>query len=352
MPQSRSRLLLAILPLFAAALVAFACNGDSSDDGPQSETASDGITIATLTPQPEVGSSPQATLEAVAEPSATPEPPTPTLEAEPPSAVPTGLEFSPPQLRQGGYSVVYLYEPATNATLSFGGLQYPMLPDGDRWWAVVGIGAFAEPGLAPLSVAYTPADGGDVQSIAQSIEIVDHDYPVENIDLDPQTSALLDPDIVNNELAIRAGVLSGFTADKMWSGPFVRPAEGQISSIYGVARSYNNGPVSSYHHGTDFVGEIGAPVYAAGSGTVVFAQELQVRGNTVMIDHGAGLFTSYNHLSAINVVEGEQVTAGQLIGAIGSTGLVTGPHLHWEVVLRTVEVDGELWLEGVPVGPQ
>jgi murein DD-endopeptidase MepM/ murein hydrolase activator NlpD len=227
-----------------------------------------------------------------------------------------------------------------------------MLPDGDRWWAVVGIGAFAEPGLAPLSVAYTPADGGDVQSIAQSIEIVDHDYPVENINLDPQTSALLDPDIVNNELAIRAGVLSGFTADKMWSGPFVRPAEGQISSIYGVARSYNNGPVSSYHHGTDFVGEIGAPVYAAGSGTVVFAQELQVRGNTVMIDHGAGLFTSYNHLSAINVVEGEQVTAGQLIGAIGSTGLVTGPHLHWEVVLRTVEVDGELWLEGVPVGPQ
>ncbi len=336
--------------LLLLAVFLAACIGDSSDsaDGPAAGS-SEGIQIATLTPTAESQAQPVAPGSATSQPSQTPAPESPT--PQPPSAVLTGLSFQPPLIRQGGFSLVYLHEAAINATVSFGGLQFPMLQDGDRWWAIVGVGAFAEPGLAPLSVAYTPADGGEVVSIARSLEIVAHDYPIENIDLDPATSALLDPDIVANELAIRAGVLSGFTASKMWSGAFIRPAEGAISSIYGVARSYNNGPVSSYHHGTDFVGSIGDPVFTAAGGVVVFAAELQVRGNTVMIDHGAGVFTAYNHLSALNVSQGEPLAAGQLIGAIGSTGLVTGPHLHWEVVVRNVEIDGELWLEGAAIGP-
>ena len=348
-PRSRNPVLAGLLLTFAVVLAA--CSGSSSGAAPgASSSSADGIQIATLTP-----TSPE--LQAPASPSVEPSQPAATATAESvtptpesPSAVLTGLAFQPPVMRQGGFSVVFLHEAALNATLSFGGLQFPMLQDDDSWWAVIGVGAFAEPGLAPLSVAYTPADGGDIVSIAQSIEIVSRDYPVENINLDAETAALLDPDIVNNELAIRAGVLSGYTARQMWSGAFVRPTEGVVSSIYGVARSYNNGPVTSYHHGTDFVGEIGDPVVAAADGVVVFAAELQVRGNTVMIDHGAGVFTAYNHLSALNVAVGEVVTAGQLIGAIGSTGLVTGPHLHWEVVTRNVEVDGELWLEGA-VGP-
>jgi murein DD-endopeptidase MepM/ murein hydrolase activator NlpD len=353
MTHPRSQTLASVAPLLLVVALLSACFGGSSASSkpaPAGDGDGDGgIVIATLTPAAEA-SQPSPTPSASTAPATpTPEPEAPT--PQPPSAVLTGLSLQPPQLRQGGYSVVYLHEAAANATLSFGGLQYPMLPDGDRWWAVIGIGAFAEPGLAPLSVAYTPADGGDVVSIAQSIEIVDHEYPVENINLDPETSALLDPEILNNELAVRAGVLSGYTAAKLWSGPFSRPAEGPLSSIYGVARSYNNGPVSGYHHGTDFAGDIGDPIYAAAGGVVVFAQELRVRGNTIMIDHGAGLFTAYNHLSAFNVTEGETVTAGQLIGALGSTGLVTGPHLHWEVVVRSVEVDGELWLEGNSVGP-
>ncbi len=349
-PPRLLRLTSATALLVLAAFLA-ACTGDASNaaSGPHASVTSDRIQIATLTPAAGAGQPPVARDAATLAPSATPalESPTP----QPPSAIPAGLSLQPPLIRQGGFSLVYLHEAALNATVSFGWLQFPMLHDGDRWWAIVGVGAFAEPGLAPLSVAYTPAGGGEVVSIVRSIEIVAHDYRVENIDLDPAVSALLDPDIVANELAIRASVLSGYTASKMWSGAFVRPAGGEISSIYGVARSYNNGPVSSYHHGTDFVGSIGDPVFAVSAGVVVFAAELQVRGNTVMIDHGAGVFTAYNHLSALTVAQGEPVTAGQLIGAIGSTGLVTGPHLHWEVVVRNVEIDGELWLEGAAIGP-
>jgi hypothetical protein len=348
MHSPRTLILSVLLPLVA---VLAACNGGSSPPA-TSDDASGGILIATLTPTTTLLSSAPEIVTPAPTPTAEPSvEPTPSPTPEPPSAVPAGISLQPPQMRQGGFSVVYLNDPADNATLSFGGLQFPMLRDGDRWWAIVGVGAFAEPGLAPLSVAYTPAGETETVSIAHSIEIVAHEYPVENIILDPETSALLDPDIVNNELAIRAAVLTGYTTSQEWSGPFARPADGIISSIYGVARSYNNGPVSSYHHGTDFAGDIGDPVYAAAGGIVVFAQELQVRGNSVMIDHGAGLFTAYNHLSAITVIEGEVVTPGQIIGAIGSTGLVTGPHLHWEVVLRGVEVDGELFLTGADIGP-
>ncbi len=257
-------------------------------------------------------------------------------------------------MAQGGFAIVYLDDPAANATVSFGGSQSPMLKSesqsGERWWALIGVGAFAEPGLAPVSVAYTPAEGGDPRSITQSILIVASEYSVENIVLDAETSALLDPDILAAELAQRAAILSGFTVQKFWNGAFQRPADGAISSEYGIGRSYNGGPVGGYHHGTDFVGGIGDPVFAASSGRVVFTGEFRIRGNAIIIDHGAGLFTAYHHLSGIAVTEGQLVLPGQVIGAIGSTGLVTGPHLHWELVVRTVEVDGELWL-GAEVGP-
>jgi murein DD-endopeptidase MepM/ murein hydrolase activator NlpD len=108
--------------------------------------------------------------------------------------------------------------------------------------------------------------------------------------------------------------------------------------------------VTSYHTGTDFVGDTGAPITAAAAGRVAFAGELRVRGGSVMIDHGAGVFSAYHHLSRIDMAEGQSVTRGQSVGAMGATGLVTGPHLHWEVVVRGVEVDGGLWLEGREIG--
>jgi len=270
----------------------------------------------------------------------------------PPSPTPArGLQFDPPQVSQGGVAVVYLYEDAASATATFGGRQYPMLRDGNRWWAIIGVGALANTGLAPVSVAYTPAGGGEPRSVVQSITITDREFPVEHVELSPETASLLAPDIVQAELAKRAAIFSGYTLQRMWTGPFQAPSSGMLTDHYGVGRSYNNGPVTDYHRGTDFAGEIGAPVYAAATGRVVFTGELKVRGNTVIIDHGAGVFTAYHHLSAIDVQEGELVTAGRQIGAIGSTGLVTGPHLHWEVVVRGVEVDGEAWLKGTKIGP-
>jgi murein DD-endopeptidase MepM/ murein hydrolase activator NlpD len=226
-----------------------------------------------------------------------------------------------------------------------------MLHDGSRWWAIVGVGALVQPGLHPISIVYTPSGRDGPASVVHSVTVVDRDFAIERIDLSPAASALLAPEIVNAEITQRASIFSGFTAQRMWSGPFVLPSRAPLSDVYGVGRSYNGAPVVDYHRGTDFAGQIGDPVVSSARGRVVFAGELRVRGNAVMIDHGAGVFTAYHHLSEIAVAPGQTVNAGDRVGAVGSTGLATGPHLHWEVIVRGVEVDGELWLTGQEIGP-
>ncbi len=89
----------------------------------------------------------------------------------------------------------------------------------------------------------------------------------------------------------------------------------------------------------------GTPVIAANTGRVAFAGDLTVRGRSVILDHGAGVFSAYHHLSEIDVVEGQLVNKGDLIGAVGQTGLAEGPHLHWEIVVHGVEVDALLWTQ-------
>jgi murein DD-endopeptidase MepM/ murein hydrolase activator NlpD len=131
----------------------------------------------------------------------------------------------------------------------------------------------------------------------------------------------------------------------------LRPSTAAIGDVYGTGRSYNGAPVTDYHRGLDFVSREGDPLTAAAAGRVAFAGELKVRGNSVIVDHGAGVFTAYHHLSRIEVAQGQSIAAGQQVGLCGSTGLVTGPHLHWEVTVRGVEVDGELWLKGQEIGP-
>jgi len=128
--------------------------------------------------------------------------------------------------------------------------------------------------------------------------------------------------------------------EQLWSGTMVRPVDGgRISSSFGRYRTYSDGK-KSHHTGTDIAAPTGTPVLAAGAGEVRFAGEQAIFGNVVIVNHGQGLSTSYNHLSAIHVAEGQRVTAGEHIGDVGTTGQSTGPHLHWGAVLGGTAVDG------------
>ena len=115
---------------------------------------------------------------------------------------------------------------------------------------------------------------------------------------------------------------------RMWKLPFLRPASGRITSPFGTARVFN-GQVKSRHTGLDYGGGTGAPVKAANDGVVALVDSFYLGGNCIYLDHGAGMITAYLHLSKWYVKAGQSVKKGQLIGRIGATGRVTGPHLHF-----------------------
>jgi len=138
------------------------------------------------------------------------------------------------------------------------------------------------------------------------------------------------------------------TPQKLWQGAFLRPNDGEVSSVYGVRRYYNGEFAEDYYHrGVDYAGGYGSPVIAPANGYVrvvgTVAQGFRLHGNTVGLDHGQGVVSIYLHLSKIYVKEGDFVTAGQTIGAVGATGAVTGPHLHWGLYVNGEAIDPVAW---------
>jgi hypothetical protein len=125
---------------------------------------------------------------------------------------------------------------------------------------------------------------------------------------------------------------------RLWQGPFRLPRASRITSAFGAARVYN-GEVRSRHLGTDFAGAVGTPVLAAGRGVIALVADFYLAGKTVYIDHGQGLVTAYFHLSRADVTVGDTVAAGQHIGAVGQSGRVTGPHLHWVARFGAIAAD-------------
>jgi murein DD-endopeptidase MepM/ murein hydrolase activator NlpD len=126
--------------------------------------------------------------------------------------------------------------------------------------------------------------------------------------------------------------------ERLWALPFARPVAAEANSAFGT-RSVFNGAARSPHGGADFPSAAGTPVEAPNAGRVVIARDLYFSGNTVVIDHGLGLFTTFAHFSVIAVHEGDVVTRGQVVGRVGATGRVTGPHLHWAVRANGARVD-------------
>ena len=128
------------------------------------------------------------------------------------------------------------------------------------------------------------------------------------------------------------------TRDRLWGKAFVRPASGPLGSAFGLRRVFNKKPKSP-HAGVDIKAPAGAEVVAANHGKVVLARDLFFTGNTVIIDHGLGLYTVYAHLSRIDVEAGATVERAARIGLVGATGRATGPHLHFGVKLAGARVD-------------
>jgi murein DD-endopeptidase MepM/ murein hydrolase activator NlpD len=239
--------------------------------------------------------------------------------------------------------------PAQPVSLSGTLMDHPLhfFPVGDSSQvALQGIYALADPGVYPLHIDAALADGS-VQSFEQEVPAQAGSFLSETLTVDPET---IDPSITAPEDQWLAETTSPATPQKLWQGMFRLPVDNQdcIRSRYGTRRSYNNGAYHGFHSGVDFgVCSQTHPwdVYAPADGVIVYTGLKIVRGNVTIIDHGWGIYTALFHQSEIYVKAGDHVTAGQLIGKIGDTGRVTGPHLHWDLWVNGVQVNPLLWLE-------
>ncbi len=256
------------------------------------------------------------------------------------------MRVHPTSWTQGDTVSIYLETESDMAPLGQLGDQTLLFAPFDAGFvALAGIDAFTEPGLYTLQVETTDA-AGERQWFAQPVQILSAGFLTQSITLPESMSALLDPQVRAREDAFLAPFFEQFTPTRYWEGLWQRPVSTTVVTAgYGGARSYNGGPFDIYHTGTDFGGSTGTRIVAPANGIVVFAGPLQLRGNAVLIDHGLGVVTGYYHLDQITVAVGDAVIPGQEIGRGGSTGLSTGPHLHWDVRIHNVPVNGQQWLQ-------
>lgn len=216
------------------------------------------------------------------------------------------------------------------------------VPGDSGHFALVGLDAFTPPGNYTLTISNSAQI-----PFNQTVQIAPSDYVTQFVTLPETLNALLDPTVRSGEEAVLAPIFTQFTAERQWSGLLQTPVLSStfVTARYGDGRSYNGNSVISYHSGVDFAGGIGTPVVAPANGTVVFSDVLEVRGLTIILNHGQGVMTSYSHLSESFVTLGQAVTAGEPIGAVGSSGLSNGPHLHWELRIHNVPVNALQWTE-------
>jgi len=217
------------------------------------------------------------------------------------------------------------------------------------WHALAGIDLDTAPGKYDI-VIVARLDAGR-QSVVHQIAVSAKGFGVRRLTVDPKfvTPPASAIGRIEREQKRLAEALAVVSPERWWSGRFVVPVDGAPASNFGQRSIFNGQPRGS-HRGTDFSSPPGTPVRAPGRGRVVIAEDLYYSGNTVLVDHGLGLFSLLAHLARIDVRVGDLVESGSSVGAVGATGRVTGPHLHWTLRLGGAVVDplSLLALKGMP----
>jgi murein DD-endopeptidase MepM/ murein hydrolase activator NlpD len=225
-------------------------------------------------------------------------------------------------------------------SVKWSGHSVPFIRRGERWTTTVGVDLDSRPGAHAVDVTFRYSDGR-TRVHREPIEVRKGEYPTTEltvaerfVELSPEDQARAE-----REAAETSAIYDTFTPERLWDSGFVVPVEGATDGRNFGHRRVFNGQPRAPHSGADLRARTGTPILAANRGRVVLAKDLFYSGNAVFIDHGFGLYTTYLHLSKIDVAVGEIVEQGQRIGLAGATGRVTGPHLHWGVRLLDARVD-------------
>ncbi len=184
----------------------------------------------------------------------------------------------------------------------------------------------------------------------QEVEVAAYDYNIQYLTVDSKTEKETRSDAAYDEYdKSYTPVRNQSEPSRYYTESFVLPVKGRLTTEFGETRYVNGSPTSYRHLGLDIAAPAGTEVKAANRGKVVMAGSLKLTGNTIMIDHGEGLFSVYHHLKKITVKTGEIVERGQKIGTVGSTGFSTGPHLHFMISYHSINLEPGYFLVGQPI---
>lgn len=225
-------------------------------------------------------------------------------------------------------------------TVRWSGHDVPFVRRGDRWLAAVGVDLDSRPGDHAVDVTFAYEDGRK-RTVREPVTVRAEQYPTTELQVEERYVELAPEDQARaeREAAETSAIYDTFTPERYWSEPFQVPVQGaKDGRNFGHRRVFNGQPRSP-HSGADLRAGTGTPILAANRGRVVLAKDLFFSGNAVYLDHGHGLYTTYLHLSRIDVAVGDVVEQGEQLGLAGATGRVTGPHLHWGVRLLDARVD-------------
>lgn len=250
------------------------------------------------------------------------------------------LTLEPPVVDTGGVALLRWHgEPPSEAVARFNGRLYNLRSAPQGILALLGTDLELTPGNYPVEVTVVDSRC-KAESFHLRLEVRQAVRAEERLTLPPAKVTPTDPAVlkrIGEERALLADLFSRQLTPPLWES-FAHPVADPVGSPFGLRRILNGQPKSP-HAGVDFRSAAGTPVRAAARGTVAFAGDLFYTGQTVILDHGEGLFSLYAHLQTINCSRGQLLDAGTVLGRVGSTGRSSGPHLHWGVKLRGDRVD-------------
>lgn len=251
---------------------------------------------------------------------------------------------------QGKTAMLYFTsnEPSIEIEGSFQGKDFRAYPYKNKYRAVIGF-SIDDPGNEKYLMRITAKDrAGNTSDYYYNVQVKKSWFGKLSFTLKPKIVEMLMPDVIRADWKKIEDVVSRENREKYYSGHFMRPAAGRVSMTFGL-EEYINGDESGKHRGLDFANAAGTPIKASNSGIVRLSEYLPAHGNTVVIDHGQGIYTYYAHMKKLIASVGTRVKKGDVVGQMGATGVATGPHLHFAMSLHNLRVDPMQWLKGVVI---
>ena len=250
-----------------------------------------------------------------------------------------------PSIKQGTVGLVRLIGPdVVQAQLIFLNNQYSFFQFSDNeWYLFLVANMDVQPRDYEVTISIERQSNN--LDISQIVKVESADYITEEFDMLGDLAELVDPDLEKAEYTKIDGIIENISSEALWDATgFGLPLDSQVASSFGTYRLLNQS-ISTRHTGWDQQAPMGTAIKTVGTGRVIFAGELDIRGNYVLVDHGYGIYSGYAHLSQIHVTSGQSITKGQIVGMSGNTGRSGGAHLHWEMLVNGEWVDSRMFVK-------